>query len=124
VYAVIKAGGKQERVEEGQRLAVELLGASRGEEVSLAPVLLVDGPTVLATPAELAGATVRARVLGEAKGPKVRGFVYKPKTRSRRRWGHRQRYTTVEVLSITLGTPAAQGGTERPREQAAEEEEA
>jgi large subunit ribosomal protein L21 len=124
VYAVIKAGGKQERVEEGQRLAVELLGARRGEEVSLPPVLLVDGATVLATPAELAGATVRARVLGEAKGRKVRGFVYKPKTRSRRRWGHRQRYTTVEVLSITPGTPAPRGGTERPGEEAAEEEEA
>lgn len=101
MYAVIKAGGKQERVEQGQRVAVELVGAADGEEVSFTPVLLVDGSTVLATPGELARASVRARVVGEEKGPKVRGFVYKPKTRGRRRWGHRQRYTTIEVTAIT-----------------------
>lgn len=101
VYAVIKTGGKQERVEQGQRVAVELLGAADGEEVSFAPVLVVDGSTVLATPAELSGASVSARVVGEAKGPKVRGFTYKNKTRGRRSWGHRQRYTTIEVTAIT-----------------------
>jgi large subunit ribosomal protein L21 len=101
VYAVIRTGGKQERVVEGQRLDVELLGAEAGEEVSFAPVLVVDGETVLATPAQLKGAQVGARVVGETKGPKVRGFVYKPKTRGRRRWGHRQRYSTVEVTAIT-----------------------
>jgi large subunit ribosomal protein L21 len=108
VYAVIKTGGKQERVEEGQRVAVELLGAGDGEEVSFSPVLVVDGATVLATPGELAGATVSARVVGGEKGPKVRGFVYKPKTRGRRKWGHRQHYTTIEVTAITAAaaTPA------------------
>ncbi len=101
VYAVIKTGGKQERVEEGQRLDVELLGSPEGEEVSFAPLLVVDGETVLATPAELSGANVSARVVGLAKGPKVRGFVYKSKTRQRRSWGHRQRYATIEVTAIT-----------------------
>ncbi len=101
VYAVIKTGGKQERVQQGQRVAVELLGADEGAEVSFAPVLLVDGETVLATPGELVGARVSARVLGEEKGPKVHGFVYKNKTRGRRTWGHRQRYSTIEVTSIT-----------------------
>lgn len=101
VYAVIKTGGKQERVEEGQRLDVELLGSAEGEEVTFAPLLLVDGGTVLATPAELSGAKVSARVVGETKGPKVRGFVYKAKTRQRRSWGHRQRYATIEVTAIT-----------------------
>ena len=81
MYAVIKTGGKQERVEEGQRVAVELLAVDAGEEVSFAPILLVDGATVLATPDELAGAVVSARVVGEEKGPKVRGFQYKAKTR-------------------------------------------
>ncbi|HTV10582.1 MAG TPA: 50S ribosomal protein L21 [Acidimicrobiales bacterium] len=107
MYAVIKTGGKQERVQEGQRVAVELLPGAPGDEVSFAPVLVVDGPTVLATPAELAGALVSARVLGEEKGPKVRGFVYKPKTRGRRRWGHRQRYTTIEVTSISASSTAS-----------------
>jgi large subunit ribosomal protein L21 len=98
---VIKTGGKQERVEEGQRLEVELLGAAAGEEVSLTPILLVDGATVLASPADLAGVRVAARVVEETKGPKVRGFTYKPKTRGRRSWGHRQRYSTIEVTAIT-----------------------
>jgi large subunit ribosomal protein L21 len=101
VYAVIKTGGKQERVEQGQRVAVELLGKADGDVVSFAPVLLVDGTTVLSTPAELSGANVSARVVGEQKGPKVRGFTYKHKTRGRRSWGHRQRYTTIEVTAIT-----------------------
>lgn len=82
-------------------MAVERLGAPEGDDVSFAPVLLVDGETVLAKPAELAGARVTARVVGEEKGPKVRGFVYKNKTRQRRSWGHRQHYDVIEVTSIT-----------------------
>jgi large subunit ribosomal protein L21 len=101
VYAVIRTGGKQERVEEGQTLSVELLRAGAGEEVSFDPVLVVDGATVLSSRDQLARATVSARVVGEAKGPKVRGFTYKPKTRQRRSWGHRQRYTTIEITGIT-----------------------
>jgi large subunit ribosomal protein L21 len=98
---VIKTGGKQERVEEGQRVAVELLHVD-GDEVSFSPLLVVDGATILATPDELAGARVSARIVGEEKGPKVRGFVYKPKTRGRRAWGHRQRYNTIEVTAISM----------------------
>lgn len=101
MYAVIKTGGKQERVEEGQTLAVELLGAAEGDEVTFDPVLLVDGDTVLARRQELAVAKVSARVLGTTKGPKVRGFTYKPKTRARRSWGHRQRYSTIEITGIS-----------------------
>jgi large subunit ribosomal protein L21 len=100
VYAVIKTGGKQERVEQGQTLAVERLAAAAGDEVSFEPILLVDGDTVLARRDELAGARVSARVVGETTGPKIRGFTYKPKTRARRRWGHRQHYTTIEITGI------------------------
>jgi large subunit ribosomal protein L21 len=103
VYAVIKTGGKQERVEEGQTLAVERLAASEGDEVTFEPVLVVDGATVLSRRDQLASAKVSARVVGEAKGPKVRGFTYKPKTRARRSWGHRQRYTTIEITGISAG---------------------
>lgn len=101
MYAVIKTGGKQYRVEEGQQLDVELLGADG--DVSFAPVLVVDGDTVLATPGDLAGASVSARVVGEAKGPKITGFTYKNKSNQRTRWGHRQRYDTIEITSITRG---------------------
>jgi large subunit ribosomal protein L21 len=103
MYAVIKTGGKQERVIEGQRLAVERLGVAAGEDVTLTPVLLVDGGTVLSTPAELAGSAVTARVVGESTGPKITGFKYKNKSRSRKRWGHRQHYYTIEITGITAG---------------------
>jgi large subunit ribosomal protein L21 len=103
MYAVIRTGGKQERVAEGQRLRVELLGEPVGAEVTFTPVLVVDGETVLATPDQLAGSTVTAQVLGEEKGPKIRAMTYKPKTNQRRRWGHRQHYATVEITSIAPG---------------------
>jgi len=103
MYAVIRSGGKQEKVTEGQVLAVELLGASEGDEVSLEPVLLVDGDTVLAQPGDLSKATVTAKVLGEQKGPKIVGFTYKNKSNNRRRWGHRQRYSTIEITKIAKG---------------------
>lgn len=120
MYAVIETGGKQERVEEGQRLAVEVLGAATGDEVSFSPLLVVDGENVLATPTQLAGATVSARVVGEEKGPKIRGFTYKPKTRGRRHWGHRQRYNTIEVTSITLTSKANAASKDRGGEPQAE----
>ncbi len=104
MYAVIRTGGKQERVSEGSRLDVERLGVDVGAEVTFTPLLVVDGETVVSTPGELSGASVTATVVGEAKGPKIRGFTYKNKTRSRRRWGHRQHYATIEVTGISRGS--------------------
>ena len=103
MYAVIQTGGKQARVSQGQTLDVELLGEDEGAEVTFRPILLVDGDTVVATPNELAGASVTARVVGTAKGPKIRGFTYKNKTNQRKRWGHRQKYATIEITAITRG---------------------
>ena len=100
MYAVIDTGGKQERVAEGQELRVELLGQAPGTEVTFAPVLVVDGETVLATPAQLAGSTVTATVVGEELGPKIRGYKYKSKSNQSTRWGHRQRYSTIEITAI------------------------
>jgi large subunit ribosomal protein L21 len=102
MYAVIKTGGKQYRVEPGQTLDVELLGQADGD-VELTPVLLVDGESVLATASDLAKASVSARIVGEAKGPKINGFTYKPKSNNRRRWGHRQHYSTIEITGISAG---------------------
>jgi large subunit ribosomal protein L21 len=103
MYAVIATGGKQYRVAEGERLEVERLGAS-GSDVSFVPVLVVDGDNVLAGSDALSGATVTARVVGQTAGPKIRGFTYKPKTNNRRRWGHRQHYSTIEITGITAGS--------------------
>ena len=101
MYAVIRSGGKQERVAEGQRVRVELLGQPIGAEVSLEPVLVVDGRTVLATPEQLAGAAVTAKVVGSELGPKINAMTYKSKSNQRRRWGHRQHYATLEITAIT-----------------------
>lgn len=104
MYAVIKSGGKQYRVENGQQLEVELLGVDGDDEnVELRPVLLVDGDTVLAGPKALGKAKVTAKVVGEAKGPKITGFTYKNKSNERKRWGHRQHYATIEITGITKG---------------------
>ncbi len=64
-------------------------------------MLLVDGDTVLATPDDLGGASVSARVVGDAKGPKINGFTYKNKTNNRKRWGHRQKYSVIEITGIS-----------------------
>jgi large subunit ribosomal protein L21 len=98
MYAVIQTGGKQYRVEQGDLVEVERLD---GDEVTIRPVLVVDGDVVLATSAQLEGATVKARVVGEAKGPKINGFTYKNKSNQRRNWGHRQKYSTIEITGIT-----------------------
>jgi len=103
MYAVIESGGKQYKVEEGQQLDVERLGVDQGGEIQLTPVLLVDDSDVLATPAQLGTVKVSARVVGEAKGPKIRGFTYKAKSNQRRRWGHRQGYSTIEITAISKG---------------------
>jgi len=101
MYAVIESGGKQYRVEEGEQLEVERLGDVR--EVELSPVLVVDGDRVLATPKDLEAVRVSARVVTEVRGPKVTGFTYKPKTNNRKRWGHRQRYSVIEITGISAG---------------------
>jgi large subunit ribosomal protein L21 len=99
VYAVIKSGGKQYRVAEGDQLAIELIGAA-DDDVAFAPLLVVDGDETVTGDA-LGGASVTARVLGRTMGPKITGFTYRPKARGRRRWGHRQHYTLVEITGIT-----------------------
>ena len=102
MYAVIKTGGKQYKVAEGERLNVERV-SGENDQVTFTPVLLVDGDSVLAQASELSGASVSARIVGDAKGPKIRGFTYKPKSNNRRRWGHRQKYSTIEITSISKG---------------------
>jgi large subunit ribosomal protein L21 len=103
MYAVIATGGKQERVEVGSKISVEILPGDEGAPVDLRPVLIVDGETTHSGATALAGASVTATIVGESKGPKITGFIYKNKTNSRRRWGHRQHYTVVEVTDIAVG---------------------
>jgi large subunit ribosomal protein L21 len=101
IYAIVESGGKQYRVTEGQTLDLELLYVPEGETVELERVLLVerDAQVTLGRP-YLPDAKVVAEVLGQVKGRKLIVFKYKPKTRYRRKTGHRQRYTRVLIKSI------------------------
>jgi len=103
MYAVIGAGSNQKRVTEGQRVEVDVLDAAEGDEVSLPVKMLVDGDTVLATSDQLDGVTVTGTVVGRARGPKINGLTYKRRTNQRRRFGHRQTYTVVEITKIATG---------------------
>ena len=100
MYAVIKTGGKQYKVAQGQKLDVERVSADDGE-LTFEPLMLVDGAAITAGAGALTGAKVTAKVVGETLGPKVVGFRYKNKSNQRRHWGHRQQYTTIEITGIT-----------------------
>ena len=108
MYAIVKTGGKQYRVEQGQSLLVEKLPGSDGDSVSLQPLLFVDGSTVVDGGDELAKVTVAARVVGQERGPKLRIVKFKPKRGYKRRTGHRQDLTRIEVTEISLATAKAE----------------
>jgi large subunit ribosomal protein L21 len=99
MYAIIKTGGKQYRVEQGQWLLVERLAAADGETVALQPLLVVDGADVIDGDG-LSKVKVEARVLGHERGPKLRIVKFKPKRGYKRRTGHRQELTRLEVTTI------------------------
>ncbi|WP_246742112.1 MULTISPECIES: 50S ribosomal protein L21 [unclassified Actinomyces] len=100
VYAIVKAGGRQEKVSVGDVVVVDKLAGQVGDEVNLAPVMLVDGDKVTATAADLARARVTAEIVGEEKGPKIRILKFKNKTGFRKRQGHRAQLTAVRVTAI------------------------
>ncbi len=100
MYAIVRSGGQQQKVAVGDVIEIDKVSTPAGESMQLPAVLLVDGDTVIAAPGDLAGATVSARIVGQTKGPKIRGFTYKNKTNQRKRWGHRQKYATIEITGI------------------------
>lgn len=104
VYAVIKSGGHQYKASVGNHLIVERLPYAVGAQVELDQVyLLDDGEQVLVGQPTVEGAVVRATVIDEFRGPKVRIFKYRPKERYRRRQGHRQTYMRLRVDDIVKG---------------------
>jgi large subunit ribosomal protein L21 len=109
MYAIVKTGGKQYRVERGQSLLVERLPVEGGASVTLEPLLFVDGATVL-DGGELSGVSVRARVVAHERGPKLRVVKFKPKRGYKRRNGHRQELTRVEVTEIRVSGGGRHGG--------------
>ena len=102
-YAIVQTGGKQYRVQSGDRIRVESLPQDEGDTLELGEVLMVskDDEVSLGSPT-VPGAKVTAQVVGQGKGKKVIVFKYKPKTRYRRKAGHRQRYTELVVTDISI----------------------
>jgi len=101
MYAIVKTGGKQYRVEQGQSLLVERLAADDGAKVQLEPLLYVDGSNVV-DGEDLAKVKVEAKVVAHQRGPKLRVVKFKPKRGYKRRTGHRQELTRLEVTQIKL----------------------
>src|ERR1700704_2464254 len=104
MYAIVKTGGKQYRVERGQRLLVERLAVEEGADVALEPILYRSEEAVF-DKAGLEGVNVTAKVLGHVRGEKLRVFKFKPKRGYKRRNGHRQELTQNEGTGIVLGAP-------------------
>jgi large subunit ribosomal protein L21 len=105
VYAIVKTGGKQYRVERGQRLLVERLPAKEGASVALQPIMYRSEETVLDAEG-LKKVKVSAKVIAHERGEKLRVFKFKPKRGYKRRTGHRQELTRIEVTDISMGAAA------------------
>jgi large subunit ribosomal protein L21 len=108
MYAIVKTGGKQYRVERGQRLLIERLAVDEGANVALEPILYRSEEAVF-DKAGLKNVTVTAKVVAHVRGEKLRVFKFKPKRGYKRRTGHRQDLTQIEVtdISSTKAKPAA-----------------
>jgi len=100
VYAVVRAGGRQEKVEVGTIVQLDRVQAAQGEKIELAAVLLVDGASVTTDADKLAKVKVTAEVLGNLRGPKIIIQKYKNKTGYKKRQGHRQELTRVKITGI------------------------
>ena len=101
MYAIVKAGGHQEKVEVGDVILVNRLDAKKGDAVEFPVALVVDGSQVTLGAKDLAKLSVKAEVVDdEAKGPKINIQKFKNKTGYKKRQGHRQKYTQVKVTGI------------------------
>ena len=100
MYAIVKAGGRQEKVEVGDTVTVDRMEAAVGATVSFPALLLVDGATVTTDSAALAAIKVTGEVLEETKGPKIDILRYKNKTGHRRRQSFRAKLTRVKITAI------------------------
>jgi large subunit ribosomal protein L21 len=120
MYAIVKTGGKQYRVERGQTLLVERLPADEGADVALEPILYRSDEAVF-DKAGLKDVKVTAKVVAHVRGEKLRVFKFKPKRGYKRRTGHRQDLTRIEVTEIAAGKAKAPAKAKaEPKAKAAE----
>lgn len=99
MYAIVKTGGKQYKVAEGDLVKVEKIEGEPGSSVALSPVLLVDGASITSGD-DLSSVAVNAEIVEHTKGPKIRNTHYRNKTGYKRRQGHRQPLTVVKITGI------------------------
>lgn len=100
MYAIVRAGGRQEKVSVGDTLIIDKVSGKAGDSIDLTPLLIVDGSTVTSDASKLAKVSVKADVVGPVKGPKITIMKFKNKTGYRKRQGHRQELTRVKVTGI------------------------
>ena len=100
MYAIVRAGGRQEKVSVGDVLIIDKVAGQPGDSIELTPILLVDGSSVTSEAGKLAKVKVTAEVVKPTKGPKITIMKYKNKTGYRKRQGHRQHLTQVKITSI------------------------
>ena len=100
MYAIVRAGGRQEKVSVGDVLIIDKVKGEAGDSIDLTALLLVDGSTVTSEASKLAKVKVTAEVVKAAKGPKITILKYKNKTGYRKRQGHRQPLTQVKITAI------------------------
>ena len=103
MYAIVRAGGRQEKVAVGDLVVMDRVVGEPGSSVSLPAVLVVDGGTVTSDPAALAKVSVTAEIVDHRRGPKIDILKYKNKTGYRRRQGYRSELTKVKITTITPG---------------------
>ena len=113
MYAIVKTGGKQYRVERGQKLLVERLPVAEGQDVSLEPILYRSDEAVFDKDG-LAQVKVTAKVIAHVRGEKLRVFKFKPKRGYKRRTGHRQELSQIEVTEIAAGAGKAKKAAAKP----------
>ncbi len=100
MYAIVRAGGRQEKVAVGDILVIDKVQGKVGDSVELVPLLLVDGQTVTSDAKALSKVSVTAELVSDYKGPKITIMKFKNKTGYRKRQGHRQHLTKVKVTAI------------------------
>ena len=100
MYAIVRCGGRQEKVALDDVVTVDKLPGETGSSITLPAVLVVDGNRVISDPAELSRYQVTADIVGDAAGPKINMIHYRNKTGYRRRLGHRQHYTQLRITGI------------------------
>ena len=115
MYAIVRCGGRQEKVALDDVVTIDKLDGAAGESITLPALLVVDGDRVISDPAEVGRYQVTADIVGDAVGPKINMIHYRNKTGYRRRLGHRQRYTQVRITGI--GTEAKQSAQGKARAQ-------